>query len=75
MNTLSHHRILPRHGGSTLGARLSRRATELRHTLRVWIARSRSRRELRELDERLLRDIGVSRSEAERVGSKPFWRE
>ncbi len=44
--------------------------------LRVWIERSRQRRTLRELGElndALLKDIGVSRSEALREGTKHFW--
>jgi len=28
---------------------------------------------LRDLDDRMLADIGLSRAEAEREGSKPFW--
>lgn len=40
----------------------------------VWRARHRSRAELMALDERALRDIGLSREEAEAEGRKPFWR-
>lgn len=40
----------------------------------LWAARHRQRRELRELDERLLRDIGLTRGEALREAAKPFWR-
>ena len=36
--------------------------------------RARQRRALVELDDRLLRDIGVSRADAEREANKPFWR-
>ena len=36
--------------------------------------RSRGRSSLAELDDRLLRDIGISRAEARREGNKPFWR-
>ena len=36
--------------------------------------RSRGRSSLTELDDRLLRDIGISRAEARRESSKPFWR-
>jgi uncharacterized protein YjiS (DUF1127 family) len=39
-----------------------------------WIDRARQRRALAEMDDRLLSDIGVSRSEAEREIEKPFWR-
>lgn len=39
-------------------------------TLALWHFRARSRRELAQLDDRLLRDAGADRSEA----NKPFWR-
>jgi uncharacterized protein YjiS (DUF1127 family) len=41
---------------------------------RGWRARARSRRALLALDERALRDIGVSRAAAQREGELPFWR-
>ncbi|NMQ19553.1 DUF1127 domain-containing protein [Candidatus Competibacter phosphatis] len=34
----------------------------------------RQRRELLALDDRMLKDIGLSRADAFREGSKPFWR-
>lgn len=37
------------------------------------LERSRQRRELRELDDHMLRDIGLERNEAEREWSRPFW--
>ena len=46
-------------------------------TLAVWIDRSHQRRqlgELAELNDYLLKDIGVSREEALREAEKPFWR-
>jgi uncharacterized protein YjiS (DUF1127 family) len=46
-------------------------------TLRQWGCRIRSRRQLRsacELDDRLLRDIGLRRAELHREIAKPFWR-
>lgn len=36
-------------------------------------AQQQQRRALRELDDRLLADIGLSRQEALREGSRPFW--
>jgi uncharacterized protein YjiS (DUF1127 family) len=47
------------------------------HILRFWIDRSRQRRrlgELAEVDNYLLKDIGVSQDEALREAAKPFWR-
>ena len=42
--------------------------------LGTWFERSRQRRALAELDDRLLDDIGVTRSEARREAAKPLWR-
>jgi uncharacterized protein YjiS (DUF1127 family) len=36
--------------------------------------RQRGRRELLELDEHLLDDIGLTREKAEEIASRPFWR-
>ena len=47
------------------------------HALQFWMGRSRQRRqlgELAELNDYLLRDIGISREEAMREATKPFWR-
>jgi uncharacterized protein YjiS (DUF1127 family) len=41
--------------------------------IRTWLQRSRQRRALAELDDRMLRDIGVTRSRARREVEKPFW--
>jgi len=56
-------------------------AGEWRHigrTISSWLARSRQRKALAELDDRLLRDIGITRTEAKRkrpdhfgTGGKP----
>jgi uncharacterized protein YjiS (DUF1127 family) len=44
-------------------------------TLYTWQQRHRMRRELLSLDERLLRDMGLSRYDAAREGRRPFWKE
>jgi len=47
------------------------------HKIALWIARRRQRRALEELarlNDRLLKDIGVSKQEALREAAKPFWR-
>jgi uncharacterized protein YjiS (DUF1127 family) len=44
-------------------------------TLRKWRRRSRERAELARLDERMLRDIGVTRGDVWDEINKPFWRQ
>ena len=39
-----------------------------------WTERASQRRALAALDERMLRDIGVTRIDAMRESEKPFWR-
>jgi len=39
----------------------------------VWQERAQMRQALQHLDDRMLRDIGLSRAEAEREANKPFW--
>ena len=43
-------------------------------TLRLWRARARGRQQLRTFDDHLLRDIGITRLQAEAEADKPFWR-
>jgi uncharacterized protein YjiS (DUF1127 family) len=43
--------------------------------LRAWRRRSRERGELAALDDRMLKDIGLTRADAEFLSNKPFWRE
>jgi len=40
----------------------------------VWHARARQRRQLVELSDYMLRDIGLTRADAEAEADKPFWR-
>ena len=49
----------------------------LRHgldTWRLWQQRAQGRRQLTMFDDHLLRDIGVTRLQAEAEADKPFWR-
>jgi uncharacterized protein YjiS (DUF1127 family) len=39
----------------------------------AWQDRARSRRQLANLDDHLLRDIGISRADMTREVGKPFW--
>jgi len=65
------------YSGSSLVDSVLVRAFAIRKVLlaRVaeWQQRSAGRRELLNLTERDLRDIGVTRSEAEAEANKPFW--
>jgi uncharacterized protein YjiS (DUF1127 family) len=57
-----HHRGLMRLGGSVV------------RVVWAWTERSRQRRALAKLDDRLLRDIGLTRDQARRECANPFWR-
>ena len=67
------------YSGSTLIDSVLLRAIAVRKValarLAEWQQRSAGRRELMNLTERDLRDIGISRSEAEAEANKPFWEE
>ncbi len=43
--------------------------------LREWRRRLKDRAQLAALDDRMLKDIGISRADAEFLANKPFWRE
>ena len=49
------------------------RRTGLDALVRVWIARIRARRELAQVDERSLRELGISPGLAHYEASRPFW--
>jgi uncharacterized protein YjiS (DUF1127 family) len=55
--------VVPRPSGSALVGLIAR-----------WIARARSRRILRTLDDHQLADLGLSRDRVEFESAKPFWR-
>jgi uncharacterized protein YjiS (DUF1127 family) len=40
----------------------------------AWLERARQRRQLRQLGDHMLKDIGLSRADVEAEASKPFWR-
>jgi len=41
---------------------------------RTWFGRARQRRQLNQLSDWQLDDLGISRSDARREATKPFWR-
>jgi len=43
-------------------------------TVGIWFTRARTRRTLAELDDAILRDIGLNRWEVQCEVHKPFWR-
>lgn len=53
---------------------INRLLDQCRHTLDAWQRRAEQRRLLMRLDERMLKDIAVSRADAEHEAAKPFWR-
>ncbi len=55
-------------------AGLARLPFAILKTLLVWQERDQQRRHLAALDDRLLRDMGISRAEAAREAAVPFWR-
>ncbi len=40
----------------------------------LWAERVSERRHLTELDDRLLKDIGLNRADVEAISTRPFWR-
>ena len=39
----------------------------------AWLERARQRRQLRQLGDHMLKDIGLSRADVDAEASKPFW--
>ena len=73
--------VIPFEGGRPrrVGSRRARHARRsisgrLVATLREWRRRARDRGQLARLDDRMLRDIGLTRADAEFLCNKPFWR-
>ena len=56
-----------------IGARARALAAGLADAFSAWQERVSQRRTLARLDDRLLRDMGLSRSDVEHEVSKPFW--
>lgn len=58
--------IAPSHGVTAVATRLS-------DLVITWFDRSRQRQHLAELDDRMLRDVGLSRAEVDNEVSQRFW--
>lgn len=71
MRYLSMHHEHARATGQVMTGRAA--GTAFRHLLGAWRSRSRERRMLTQLDDRMLRDIGISRSQAMHESGKSFW--
>ena len=56
-------------------AMLKKRLGNVANMLTRWQERKVQRRQLLDLDARLLEDVGISRAEALDHGQRPFWRE
>jgi uncharacterized protein YjiS (DUF1127 family) len=56
-------------------AMLKCRFVNLFTVVSTWHERAHQRRQLLELDDRLLADIGISRDQAQARASRPFWRD
>lgn len=59
--------------GTVFGSGFEVAAKRLVALLNIWAQRRRDRRALIELDDRLLRDIGLDRLAARREAERPFW--
>lgn len=61
-------------GSAGVWTELRRLPGKLAETILVWQERAAERAHLAALDDRLLKDIGLSRADVERETSIPFWR-
>ena len=59
---------------SSISTRLGDMLSATLATPRLWTRRRNDRRALLQLDDHMLRDIGVDRTQAKAIGSRPFWR-
>jgi uncharacterized protein YjiS (DUF1127 family) len=59
--------------GREFNRALKRLTADVFATVLEWQERARQRRQLSELDDRMLDDIGVTRADVDREMAKPFW--
>lgn len=63
------------HGARRLGRAADRFLLKAVSLLQLWTERAAQRRQLAELDARMLKDIGIGRADAERESGKWFWQD
>ena len=57
------------------GTALADGCARINNRMQTWLDRARQRRALQELNDHVLKDIGISRCDVFRESSKFFWRE
>ena len=62
------------HARPPLAPRLASRLVRALDTVLLWHERARQRRQLLQLNDAMLRDIGLGRADALGEAAKPFWR-
>ena len=66
------------YGAAHVAARSSTRLGDMLSvalaTPRLWVRRRHDRRALLQLDDHMLRDVGLDRTRAEAMAGRPFWR-
>lgn len=67
----SYATLAGRTAGPTAGRALGTQVAELLFT---WLERVRQRRQLGQLSDHMLKDIGLARADVEAEIAKPFWR-
>ncbi len=53
--------------------RIEAAVTTVQKTMAIWVSRATDRRQLAEMSDRMLTDIGLTRVEVETEASKNFW--
>lgn len=69
---IASHSSTPSFAG--IAQTMSRGVSDLLDAAALWSERRRERRQLMEMPDHLLRDIGITRVDAFHEADKPFWR-
>jgi uncharacterized protein YjiS (DUF1127 family) len=73
-HTASHSASNRSHGGARFVHLVDEAIESVVDGLLTWQRRHKDRMHLLSLDDRMLRDIGVTLADVDREASKPFWR-